>query len=75
MRVPCYILVATDPQTGTTNPFACNEDYATLKQVKQEAIDNLELTATTMSPRYQMEIATTCASFRIVPGYVDFDDE
>lgn len=75
MRVPCYVLVATDPQTGSVNPFAVNEDYATLKRAKEEAIDALELSATTMPKKYQMEIAATTGSFRIVPGFVDFDDE
>lgn len=75
MKVPVYVLLVSDPQTGKPSPVAVNEDFPMLKRAKLDAIESLELSGTMLRPAQQVEIAATCKTFRIVPGVLDFDDD
>lgn len=75
MRVPCYILIGTDPQTGAVVPTAVNEDYASIKKVREETVEMLEMAAITLSAAQKRELADTIKTLRIVTGVVEIDLE
>lgn len=75
MRVPVYILIATDPVTGEVNPTAVNANYDDLVKVKEHASETMEMSMFAARPEQKAAIQQVIGSLRIVTGLLEIDLE